>query len=562
MDTKSCPMCNTCVAPAGQFVYGIHRGRFDVANLRENDYFHTLGRTGDGRTLDNRVNFPAGDITETHGGAVYEIPNPFPFRGTSYILGSWADEKARDPSVISLPAVPSVSFSEFLNQWPGLDQTEEEIRFRLFENLPAPLRLSLAGATTDPRDLTTLARLACDMEWDESKTRPVGLKYRNKDNGRPAPVIHDCLLFEMIANNPGLPDDYKKVMVLRPGVQGDSEITAEWRSSDGKSHVFEYLRRNSYIPWGHYAANMAHDAVRYRIRDLTAGDMTGMRHLYYQRTFVRLAEAAGIGVPIRRQTLTIQDLEDLRRKILKALASSASGGPAFAFTRTLWGWNFGFDYAPSGYRLHASHQQIHQQYALVPAKAPLPDQCRDFGPESGLMPSYAGGDQIAAFASRFRRQTGRPFFETYIRAIENNRRMDEAAGDRSLIIHADDHVMLFVPKAQTSQWEVQLMTRKPVGNIIEADAATRASLDAALLIAVRILESMGARLITTIEYSKAFDSPDTDQRLIYAVLPRLPESPGAFSEAQLRWISGHYPEDFASACRLRLDNAMDVFSHP
>jgi len=40
--------------------------------------------------------------------------------------------------------------------------------------------------------------------------------------------------------------------------------------------------------------------------------------------------------------------------------------------------------------------------------------------------------------------------------------------------------------------------------------------------------------------------------LLYAFLPRLPESPGAFSEAQLRWINGHYPEDFAASCRRRL----------
>jgi hypothetical protein len=51
-----------------------------------------------------------------------------------------------------------------------------------------------------------------------------------------------------VANNPCLPDLYKEVMVLRPGVQGQSEIVGEWRT--GGSRVFEYLRRNSYIPWG------------------------------------------------------------------------------------------------------------------------------------------------------------------------------------------------------------------------------------------------------------------------------------------------------------------------
>ncbi|MBU2645973.1 hypothetical protein KKI24_14805, partial [bacterium] len=73
----------------------------------------------------------------------------------------------------------------------------------------------------------------------------------------------------------------------------------------------------------------------------------------------------------------------------------------------------------------------------------------------------------------------------------------------------------------------------------------------AMLIAVKVLAGLGARLITTIEYPKSFDTDDADQRLLYAFLPKLPESPGAFSEAQLRWINGHYPEDFASACRLK-----------
>jgi hypothetical protein len=47
------------------------------------------------------------------------------------------------------------------------------------------------------------------------------------------------------------------------------------------------------------------------------------------------------------------------------------GNKKIAFDRTLWGWNYGFDYAPSGYRLHASHQQIHQQFALIPTEVPL-----------------------------------------------------------------------------------------------------------------------------------------------------------------------------------------------
>ena len=80
----------------------------------------------------------------------------------------------------------------------------------------------------------------------------------------------------------------------------------------------------------------------------------------------------------------------------------------------------------------------------------------------------------------------------------------------------------------------------------------RQSLDRAMLTAVKVLGAMGARMITSIEYSKAVVGGEKDQRLLVAFLPRLPESPGAFSEAQLRWINGHYPEDFALACRRHL----------
>jgi hypothetical protein len=53
--------------------------------------------------------------------------------------------------------------------------------------------------------------------------------------------------------------------------------------------------------------------------------------------------------------------------------------------------------------------------------------------------------------------------------------------------------------------------------------------------------------------------PESDQHVLYCFLPKLPESPGAFSEAQLRWINGHYPEDFAIACRLKLAQLAESF---
>ena len=137
---------------------------------------------------------------------------------------------------------------------------------------------------------------------------------RKADNALIRAIIHNHPLFEAVANNPMLPTDYQKAMVLRPGAQGNSEIIGEFEKED--SHVFEYLRRNSYIANGHYAANMADDAIRYSIENLTFSDITGLRHLYYQRTFLRLADLLGIEFQTDQPQLSTDDLETLRREIL------------------------------------------------------------------------------------------------------------------------------------------------------------------------------------------------------------------------------------------------------
>lgn len=536
------PPLRTCVAPDGRFVYGQHRPGFTGVNLRTEDAVLALGRGEDGTAVSNAVNLPAGDVREPGADPIFEIANPFPFRGTTYIGKTWADRSAEDPGAIAIPGRSPVSLSRTLRQAFGVDATQDRIE-RFFFHLPRPLQLGLAATATDPADLVRMARICCEFVRDPSTGAPSGLAFAIDSGGRPRPKVSDQQLFDAVANNPCLPDVYKEVMVLRPGVQGQSEIVGEWRR--GGSHIFEYLRRNSYIPWGHYAANMAHDAVRYAAGDLTADDMRGMRHLYYQRTYVRLAETLGIELPSRRREISAAALEQLRQSVRRSI-ERADGAP-LPFSATLWGWNYGFDYAPSGYRLHASHQQVHQQYALVPARVPV-----DSGNTETDLPAFACGDMIQDFIREYRLRTGRPFFECYLKAIAANRRMDGRT-DRpaDLTVHQDEHVLLFVPKAQTSQWELQLITRAPVGNIVEADDAVRKALDQAMLLAMRILAGMGAAMITVFEYSKRFDAPERDQRLLYLFLPRLPESPGAFSEAQLRWINGHYPEDFALACRLQ-----------
>jgi hypothetical protein len=546
---------NSCVTPNGRFIYGVHKPHFKSDNLRQDDHLCRLGKHADGRLVENRSNFPEGTVAEDDGDWIYEIANPFPFRGTSYIARSWADEKARDPSTIRLPQPPPVSFSRTAAGWIGPDGPGTRSMSEVFDTLPGPLKIALATSSTDPEDLVRLAQGCTEFVRNPVSGKPAGLVYETDPSGRSRPKISDHLLFEAVANNRHLPDDYKKVMVLRPGVQGGSEIVGDLGHGPDDTHVFEYLRRNSYIPWGHYAANMADDMVRYRIADLTAADLSGMRHLYYQRTYARLAGLLGVRLPAARRPFSSQELEDLRCRVADRLGMHAGTVP-LPFNATLWGWNFGFDFSPSAYRLNASHQQIHQQFAMVPAEVSVAGSNLPADDMPASLPSYAVGDLVAAFAADFQERSGRPFFEAYLEAIRTNRRMDGRDDrDSRLTIFEDDRILLFVPKAQTSQWEIQLMCRRPVGNVLEADAPTRRAIDRGIRTAVSLLSAMGAKMITAFEASKRFDVLDTDQRLLYVFLPRIPQSPGGFSEHQLRWITGHYPEDFAAACRAAMATA-------
>ena len=546
----------TCVGPSGKFIYGIHKPHFWADNLRENEYTAALGSFEDSQPFENRANFPADTVTVTEAEWIFEVPNAFPFRGTTYITKSRADSLANNPTAITLPQKPDVSLSMVLKKWFDAGSLSSKKMNEIFQTLPEPLLLALATSSTDTEDLTRMAELCCDFIYDPVSKRPTGLVYKKDKQGRAVASIRRLDLFRALANNVSLPDDYKDIMVLKPGVQGTSEIVGEWLNKNKNSHIFEYLRRNSYIPWGHYAANMANDTVRYQIRDLTLADIIGMRHLYYQRTYVRMAHQFGLTHHCQKRRLTVHELEELRQRICNALGSDQKP-KALQFTCTLWGWNFGFDFAPSRYRLHASHQQIHQQYALIPASVSTERKEAQDQNSSDNIPSFTCNDLIASFIKDYRKKTGKNFFEKYLVAIQTNRRMDENKdGPNSLIVHQDEHVIVFVPKAQTSQWELQIMTLKPIGNILETDTSARNALDRAMLIAMKILAAMGARMISTIEYSKRFTSPDTDHRLLYAFLTKIPESPGAFSQAQLRWINGHYPEDFATACRTQLPEVL------
>ena len=184
----------------------------------------------------------------------------------------------------------------------------------------------------------------------------------------------------------------------------------------------------------------------------------------------------------------------------------------------------------------------------------VPREVAGAGGDERKIPSYSCGDLVEDWTRAYQEEHDSSFFDDYVRCTRNNNRTDGREGlPADLVVFEDEKVMLFVPKAQTSQWELQLLPKDSAGNILEADAAVRRSLDKGILTAMRILTGMGAQLVTVVEFSKRIGVSDIDQRLLYSFLPKLPFSMGAFSEAESRYINGHYPEDFAVACRLQLE---------
>lgn len=541
---KNLPM--TCVESSGEFIYGIHKPRFTASNLRENDYIVTLGHSSDQATtsISNTDNFPPNSVHVTDSPWIFEIPNAFPFMGATFIVKSNAERMVENGN----PFKREKRYNSDRVSTKNLDYMDKPA----IERLPHALLLALAKTSTDSELLTKLARLCCRFEYDPRTEMPSGIIYEKTEKGELRPAILDRHLFELVSNNVFLPDSYKQQMVLVPGVQGKSPIVGQY--AEGGTHIWEYLRENSYIPWGHYAANMAHDTIRYKIGSLTERDMIGLRHLYYQRIYVQLATEVGIVTAAKRRSLTRDELEEVRLCLIDEIERLNKRGGDLPFNATIWGQNFGFDLSPSGYRLHASHQQVHQQFALVPSCVPGFKGGENHSSHSAIS-TYTQGDLVAQFAKEYKEKTDQHFFETYLKAIRNNTRLDGRANKESdLIFYEDENIMAFVPKAQRSKGEVQIIIKKRCGNIIETDTKDRHSLDRAILIAMKVLENLGAELISVSEISKRFDSPDRDQRLLYCFLPKHPRSPGGFSEYQQRWIISHYPEDFARACRVEVQN--------
>jgi hypothetical protein len=125
--SKKSSLPRTCVAPEGRFRFGLHQPHFTAANLRAQDYLLSLGLATDGEVCLNSANFPAGDVEEPAADRIYEIANPFPFRGTTYIGQRWAERAAANLDRIVIAGRPPVSLTRALRDHVREAEAEDQI---------------------------------------------------------------------------------------------------------------------------------------------------------------------------------------------------------------------------------------------------------------------------------------------------------------------------------------------------------------------------------------------------------------------------------------------------
>ena len=114
---------------------------------------------------------------------------------------------------------------------------------------------------------------------------------------------------------------------------------------------------------------------------------------------------------------------------------------------------------------------------------------------------------MADFVRDYKTAHNTDFFTAFIKAIENNQRTDmNPDRPNDLKVWENEKAMLFVPKAQVSEWELMLMTKAPCPHVLAADTATRNALDTGIRIAVQTLETLGAQMVTSVEFSGRFNS--------------------------------------------------------
>ena len=138
-------MLLTSITPQGRFRVGKHAPSYRVANLREQDHLCALGFLPDHSPVDNRENFPQGDVHVEQAHPIYEILNPLPFRGCTFIDSAWASARAADPGLIRIQRPLLVSLRAIL----AIHCPATTIR-EIITQLPLPLRYELAATSTDP----------------------------------------------------------------------------------------------------------------------------------------------------------------------------------------------------------------------------------------------------------------------------------------------------------------------------------------------------------------------------------------------------------------------------
>ena len=108
------PPCTTCepvYAPTGPFTteYTNHPTQSPISG-RTAGCSRSAAMSRDAPVF-NSANFPPGDLHVSGADWIFEIPNPLPFKGSTFIDKEWADASAGNPGKIRLAAAPEVSLT-------------------------------------------------------------------------------------------------------------------------------------------------------------------------------------------------------------------------------------------------------------------------------------------------------------------------------------------------------------------------------------------------------------------------------------------------------------------
>jgi LmbE family N-acetylglucosaminyl deacetylase/diadenosine tetraphosphate (Ap4A) HIT family hydrolase len=209
------------------------------------------------------------------------------------------------------------------------------------------------------------------------------------------------------------------------------------------------------------------------------------------------------------------------------------------FGESLDGCTYGMNYGLA---------RIYKGKQVIPAGASQPHLHTQV---AGLSKSsFNAGDRIGLLCRAYHEKHQRDYLEDYIHAISQ----------ANLLLHEDDHAVLYIPIAQRFNFEVQIMVKdRAVGNILDTTPEIRKSLGRLEHLTYMMYqnEELSIQSFNTVMYATRFSAKNNyGQRLVVSIYPRTTIM--ALSELAGRNVVDSFPWDAAAALRGSKERGMTM----